>query len=80
MKTVNAESLEVSIRMLEQFLEADDIAPLLAALRALMAEPESESCFAELVNAFEDVGQMQGAVITYAPYVGILLSDDPFEF
>ncbi len=83
MKPLNVESIETSIGMLEQYLEREDIEqiePLLAALRALAAQPDSESLFAELAAAFEAVGSRQGAVITYAPYVGILLSDDPFEF
>jgi hypothetical protein len=64
--------------MLEQHLDVEEIKPLLAALEALKAEPENESCFAHLVKAFDDLGSRQGAVLTYAPYVSILLSDDPF--
>ena len=81
MKPVNVESIESSITMLEQYLDSEDIEaiqPLLAALQALRSEPDSESRFAELASAFDNVGSRQGAVITYAPYIGILLSDDPF--
>ena len=81
MKPVNVESIESSIAMLEQYLDHDDIEaiqPLLTALQALREQPGSESCFADLATAFDAVGSRQGAVITYAPYVGILLSDDPF--
>lgn len=79
-KAVSVENIEHSIRMLQQHLDSDDIEPLLAALAALQAEPDNESCFDRLVNAFEDLGPRQGAVLTYAPYVSILLSDDPFGY
>ena len=79
-KPVSVESIDSSIQMLEQYVDAEEIKPLLTALEALKAEPESESLFAQLVTAFDDLGPQQGAVLTYAPYVGILLSDDPFGF
>ncbi len=81
MKTVNVESIESSIAMLEQYLDSEDIdaiQPLFTALQALREEPDSEACFAGLASAFDAIGSRQGAVITYAPYIGILLSDDPF--
>jgi len=77
-KPVNAANIDNAILMLKQHLDIEEIKPLLSALKALKAEPENESNFGQLVNAFDDLGSRQGAVLTYAPYVSILLSDDPF--
>jgi hypothetical protein len=77
-KPVRTADIEVSIRMLNQYLESEEIECLLAALEGLKEEPESESRRARLIRAFDDLGPRQGAVLTYAPYIGILLSDDPF--
>lgn len=79
-KPVRTTDIDISIQMLEQHLDTEEIKPLLTALEALKAEPENESCFSQLVQAFDDLGPRQGAVLTYAPYVSILLSDDPFGF
>lgn len=76
---VDAARIGDAIRMLETYLVAEDIKPFLSALAALKAEPENEACLTQVVNAFNDLGPMQGAVLTYAPYISILLSDDPFE-
>ena len=77
-KMIRAESIDSSIQMLQQYLDSADIEPLLAALHDLRAEPQNESQLDRLVDAFENLGPQQGAVLTYAPYIGILLSDDPF--
>lgn len=79
-KPVRVADIDASIQMLEQHLDAEEIKPVLSALEALKAEPENESSYSQLVKAFDDLGPQQGAVLTYAPYVGILLSDDPFGF
>lgn len=77
-KPVDAAGIDSSIRMLRQHVGGDDIAPLIAALEALKSEPDDASNFDRLVTAFDELGSRQGAVLTYAPYVTILLSDDPF--
>ena len=77
-RSVNAESIDTSIRMLETHLDKDEIKPLLNALEALKAEPENESSYGDLVHAFENLGTRQGAVLTYAPYISVLLADDHF--
>ena len=76
-KTANVESVETSIQMLQQFLEVDEIASVIDALQALKSEPESPAAFDRLANVFAELGPRQGAVLTYAPYIGILLTDDP---
>ena len=79
-KPVSVANIDSTIEMLKRHLDAEEIKPLLTALEALKEDPENESCFEQLVKAFDDLGPRQGAVLTYAPYVSILLSDDPFEF
>lgn len=79
-KPVNIENIDTAIAMLEQYLDADEIRPLLAALEALKAEPENESGLDRLQESFAELGARQGAVLTYAPYVGVLLADNSPEY
>ncbi|MEM7563383.1 MAG: hypothetical protein AAF353_10080 [Pseudomonadota bacterium] len=79
-KAISLASLESSIKMLETHLDGDQIRPLLTALEAMKARPESSESFDQLVDAFNGLGAQQGAVLTYAPYVSVLLSDDPFGY
>jgi hypothetical protein len=76
--TVNVESIERSIRMLEQYLGSEDIRPVVSALEALRSDPANEAHMVRLAEAFDGVGPRQGAVLTYAPYIGILLSGVTF--
>ena len=72
--------VDETIQMLQQHLDGDEIEALVTALEGLKAEPENEAAFARLLKAFDALGPRQGAVLTYAPYVSLLLSDDPFGF
>jgi len=77
---VSAARVDEAIQMLNQHLDAEEIKPLLTALEALKEDPQNETCFNQLIKAFDGLGPRQGAVLTYAPYVSVLLSDDPFGF
>ncbi|MFT5505042.1 MAG: hypothetical protein ACI8XC_002760 [Gammaproteobacteria bacterium] len=79
-KPANVESLDIAIQMIDQYLDVEEVKPLIAVLKSLKAEPENELHFAQLVNEFDNLGPQQGAVLTYAPYVGLLLADDPLGF
>ncbi|RLA13319.1 MAG: hypothetical protein DRQ59_05605 [Gammaproteobacteria bacterium] len=79
-KPVSIANVDSAIQMLKQHLDVEEITPLLTALEALREDPENESCFDQLVKSFDDLGPRQGAVLTYAPYVSVLLSDDPFGY
>jgi len=72
--------VDETIEMLQQHLDGAEIDALVTALEALKAEPDNEASFNQLLKAFDDLGPRQGAVLTYAPYVSLLLSDDPFGF
>jgi hypothetical protein len=71
-------SVEESIAMLETHLDAAQIAPLIAVLREMAEAPQDAALLARLSDVFAGLGMLQGAVLTYAPAIGALLSDDPF--
>lgn len=77
-KNVDVDRIDSAIRMLGQYLESEDIGPVVAALEALRSQPNDAAHLARLAAAFDGLGPRQGAVLTYAPYIGILLSDHPF--
>lgn len=69
--------IDEAIQMLKTYLNNEEVMPLVNALEALKSEPRNESFQRQVVTTFNDLGPTQGAVLTYAPYVGILLSDGP---
>jgi hypothetical protein len=77
-KSVSVENIVIAIQMLSQYMDAEEINPLLSALEAIKEEPGNESNLGLLVEAFDNLGPLQGAVLTYAPYVNFLLTDDSF--
>ena len=79
-KPVRVDDVDRAIQMLNQYLGGEEIKPLIIVLEALKEDPENTSYFDQLAKAFDDLGPQQGAVLTYAPYVSTLLSDDPFGY
>ncbi len=72
---INAARIDESIRTLEQYLDADAIAPLLERLRQLAQRPDDRARLERLFETIDGMGIMQGAALTYAPYLAILLSE-----
>ena len=71
--------IETSIKMLKQYLAEDDIAPLIDVLESLAADPRNEVLLGQLSDIFDGLGFLQGAVLTYAPYISIVLAGDLFD-
>ncbi|MGD9000108.1 MAG: hypothetical protein PVF75_06815 [Granulosicoccaceae bacterium] len=71
---VNAERVDADITMLKTYLDEGDIKPLLDSLETLKAEPQNEAAFRKVMDTYNDLGFNQGAVLTYAPYLKVLLS------
>lgn len=76
---VDPEKVESAIKVLNKFIEDESIKPLISLLEALKKDPEKKSLLAEVSNALNELGVMKGAVLTYAPYVWTMLSEDPFD-
>ena len=73
-RPVRVEAVEESIHMLSEYIGGDDIAPVISALKALQSEPENTEHLSSLAKEFDALGPGQGAVLTYAPYIGVLLT------
>ncbi|MGB5539001.1 MAG: hypothetical protein WBO37_02825 [Gammaproteobacteria bacterium] len=71
--------VETSITMLKQYLAEEDIAPLIVVLEQIAADPRNEALLEQLSDVFDGLGLLQGAVLTYAPYLSIVLAGDLFD-
>jgi hypothetical protein len=76
--SIDAMRIDESIELLNQHLDAEAIAPLISVLQAIADNPYDASLLDQLSEVFADMGFLQGAILTYAPYVAIILPDDPF--
>lgn len=78
-KHISAERIAEAIAMLSEHIGEGQIDPFVSALQALQADPADEALLSRMIDEFEALGPSQGAVLTYAPYIGLLLSDDPLN-
>ena len=78
LQSIKVADIDIALQMLNKYLGTQDINPLLSSLETLKTEPQNEAYQAQVLNAFNDLGNLQGAVLTYAPYLNIFVSDDPF--
>jgi hypothetical protein len=76
---IKPERLEETIQMLHRYMDTEKIAPLLEAMENLKSDTRSTDYSEQVITAFRSLGIEQGAVLTYAPYLHVLLSDDPFD-
>ena len=77
-KKIDVASVESSIQLLETYVSNEEIQPLITALKALTQAPQDHSKLIEVATIFDKLEISQGAVLTYAPYIILMLSDDPF--
>lgn len=79
LQSIKAVDIDKAIQMLKKYVDDQGINPLLSALETLKTEPQSEALQTQVINAFNALNHLQGAALTYAPYLSIFVSDDPFN-
>ncbi len=79
-KGIQIDSMRIaeSIELLNKFVDDSSIDPFIAALEALKNDTGNKSLIAQVITVWNELGITQGAVLTYAPYVWLMLSEDPF--
>ncbi len=75
-KNSDHKKIGYAIKMLEEQLDSNEIGDFLSALEELKTDPQNELCLRNVINAFNASGSKQGAILTYAPYISVLLTDD----
>jgi len=78
-RRIDTAAIASSIEQLQERCGKDDVAPLVAVLEAMKLSPQDSALMDQLSEAFDGLGIMQGAVLTYAPYLAIILSDSSFD-
>ena len=78
-QNIDPMKIDDAIQMLNKYIKEGSIKPLVSLLEVLRNDPDNKSLIAQVSDAFKNLGVMKGAVLTYAPYVWIMLSEDPFE-
>ncbi len=78
LQSIKVADIDIALQMLRRYMATQDIDPLLSALETLKTETKNEAYQLQVVDAFNDLGILQGAALTYAPYLNIFVSDDPF--
>jgi hypothetical protein len=66
--------LNESIEMLQKYVDPTEIELFLSVLVELQTNPDDIKCQKNVSDAFNDLGFLQGQVITYAPYINFILS------
>jgi hypothetical protein len=72
---VDSGKINISIEALKKYVKDSSIDPLLSALENLKQEPDNKAHLELLNERFNELGIVQGAVLTYAPYITLLLDD-----
>ena len=78
LQSVKIADVDIAIQMLNKYIDAQAINPPVSALGTLKIEPQNETFQKNVITAFNDLGVMTGAALTYAPYLNVFVSDDPF--
>jgi len=78
LRSIQVADIDIALQMLKTYLDVQAINPLLTALETLRTNPQNEAHQEQVSSAFNELGPLQGAALTYAPYLHIFVSDDPF--
>jgi hypothetical protein len=77
-KEVIVAKVENSIELLNIYVKDTDIKDFVSLLEELKQNPKDETIIDKLRAELDVLGITQGAILTYAPYINVLLSVDPF--
>ena len=78
-RKADAAEIEASIQLLNKYVNDEIIKPVILVLEELKKDPDNECLIVKLVDTLNTIGVMKGAVLTYAPYIAILISYDLFD-
>lgn len=78
LQSIEITDIDIALDMLNRHMNASDISLLLSSLESLKTDPQNEAQQQQVIDAFNELGHLQGAALTYAPYLNIFVSDDPF--
>jgi len=76
---VDVKKVSVSIDMIKRYVDAVDTSGVIAVLEEMIKTPEDDSLKVKLMDSLQPLGIYQGTVLSYAPYVAVLLMNNMDE-
>ena len=78
LQNIKVADIDIALQMLRRYIHAQDIQPLLDSLETLKTDPHNAAYQEQVIDAFNVLGPLTGPALTYAPYLNVFVSDDPF--
>lgn len=78
-RQIDYNEIKQSIKMIKKDITDCDIEPLISVLEQFNQESDDKALLVKLRAVLNTMGVIKGAVLTYAPYLIVVLSDDAFE-
>jgi hypothetical protein len=62
LQSIKVADIDIALQMLNKYIDSEAIKPLLSCLETLKTETANEAYQEEVINAFNNLGVLQGAV------------------
>lgn len=79
LQNIQIADIDIALDMLRRYINAQEIHTLLTSLETLKTDPRNTAYQQQVMIAFSELGPLTGPALTYAPYLNIFVSDDPFD-
>lgn len=76
---VDTKKVAISIELIKKYVKGFDVSLVIQVLEELLKTPQDPSLRIKLSDSLQPLGVGQGTVLSYAPYISVLISENLFD-